>query len=408
MKNLFIAICWLVSLGVLSLHAESFRTVSAAENINADAMDAARSAALANGIIPAPRLDTQVAPKRFVGINFSAPLHLAGHKPATGNGSIMPAGLSGNPQVVAGTSVLPHQPLLLNSDLANGPCCYEEGIQVLVPEISNRYVISFDMASQHLGDSFNQFQLWLNDQSEPLLRFRADHLLLLEGVGAIASFMDDHLLHIQIDLDLSRDTLYLAINGNPIYSGDYHVESLQSLQFIMTIEGGATPDQVNPEATIALDNIVVANGAYQYVNLQTAMQRHTDTSLTDSHSVSFVTQIRNISDFGADNVVLTQLLPTGTNIDAIRSDELECESGLNSIICRTPFLDAMSEAKVYIQLSGDPQLKTLDVTSIATSDNEDIDNFDNRSKARFGGSGTILLLAALMLLWFTRAWRQDP
>lgn len=406
MKNVLIALCWVVSLGVLSLHAESFQAASTDVDYTANGSVAASQAD--NSCVDADTRTSRQspAPKRFVAINFSSPLHLPGQKPATGNGSIMPAGLSGNPQVAAATPVLSNQPLILNSDLANGPCCYEEGIQVLIPESSNHYVVSFDMASQHLGDSFNQFQLWLNDQTAPLLRFQSDYLLVLEGIGAIASFRDDHLLHLDLDLDLENQRLTIAINGERIYSGDQPLTQLQSLQFLMTIEGGATPDQVNPEAIIALDNIVVANSSYHYANLQTSVQQSSATNPRHDGAIEFVSHVKNISAHNADQVTLTHLLPVGVNVVDLHSEQMECEVGIEQIICHAAQLAPMAQADVSVQLVNNTQQPLPEVTVIATSATAEIDNYDNQVKVRMGGSGSLLLIAILLVLWMARGWHD--
>lgn len=395
MKNILIALCWLVSLGVLSLHAESSHTTSGEELSARDA--ATLPTATSSGNARADRSP----PQRFAALNFSAPLHLPGQKPATGTGSIMPAGLSGNPQVVAATPVLQHQPLILNSDLVNGPCCYEEGIQVLVREEAHHYAISFDLVTQQLADSFNQFQLWLNDDDAPLLRFQADHLLVLDGVGAIAGFREDQLLHVHIHLDLPAQQLAIAINGEELYRGERALKHLQALQFLMTIEGGATPEQVNPEARVALDNIVVGNGGYQYANLQTAVQR-SRTSEGGQGRIEFVASVNNISAHGARDVVLTHLLPPGVSVAAVDSAALACEVVQNQVICRAEQLNAMARAEVNLVLTAASDLADAELTVIASSTTEEIDNRDNQVRARFGGSGSLLLLVALLALWFMR------
>lgn len=404
MRNVLIALCWLVSLGVLSLHAESF-----------DSTDKSLAATLAPARDPATscgRDDVGMAisptpPQRFVAINFGAPLHLAGQKPATGNGSIMPAGLSGNPQVVAATPVLTQQPLLLNSDLINGPCCYEEGIQVLVAEESDHYAVSFDLASQQLGDSFNQFQLWLNDSTAPLLRFQSDYLVVLDGVGAIASFRDDHLLHVQLLLNVKAGQLQVRINGETLYVGERALEQLHSLQFLMTIEGGASPEQVNPHATIAIDNIVVANATYQYTNLQTTLHRGSTDHQRGQGLMEFVSRLKNVSAHAAEEVVLTHLLPPGTHIMAIDSDQLSCEALPDRVICRSDELAALGQANVTLQLASDDARQPMELTVIATSSTPEIDNYDNQVKGRFGGSSSLLLVAVLLVLWMAREWYED-
>ena len=401
MKNVLIALCWLVSLGVLSLHAESFEgsEVPAADSREADKATAAMCGR-ETGANPAE----VVEPRRFAALNFGAPLHLAGQKPATGNGSIMPAGLSGNPQVVAATPVLPNQPLLLNTELANGPCCYEEGIQVLVAEESAQYVVSFDLASQQLGDSFNQFQLWLNDDSAPLLRFQPDYLVVLEGVGAIASFRDDHLLHVQVQLDLQAGQLQVAINGEPLYAGELALTHLHSLQFLLTAEGGATPEQVNPEASVALDNIVVANASYEYVNLQATLQRSADEQ--PDGVIELLSIVQNVSAHTARDVILTHLLPAGTRVLAMNSEQMSCEATPDQVKCHVETLAALEQATVTLQLESAEQRQPLEVTAIATSQSDEIDNHDNRSQGRFAGNSSLLLLAALLLLWMAREWYE--
>lgn len=404
MKNVLIALCWLVSLGVLSLHAESFDSADKSQAATlASPRDKAASCARDSAgmaISPAP-------PQRFVAINFGAPLHLAGQAPTTGNGSIMPAGLSGNPQVVAATPVLTQQPLLLNSDLINGPCCYEEGIQVLVADESDHYVVSFDLASQQLGDSFNQFQLWLNDSAAPLLRFQSDYLVVLDGVGAIASFRDDHLLHVQLLLNVKAGQLQVSINGETLYVGERTLEQLHSLQFLMTIEGGATPEQVNPHATIAIDNIVVANATYQYANLQVTLHRGNADRQRRPGAVEFVSRLKNVSAHAAEEVVLTHLLPAGTQVLAIDSDQLNCEALLDRVVCRSEALPALGQAEVALQLAGEDTRQMVELTVIATSRTAEVDNYDNQVKGRFGGSSSLLLVAVLLVLWMAREWYED-
>lgn len=397
MKNILIALCWLASLGVLSLHAESFHSLNGNENLSAgDAADLDSGSACCSSA-PADNSPPQV----FAALNFSSPLHVAGQKPATGDSGITPAGLTGNPQVVAATPVLQHQPLVLNSDLINGPCCYEEGIQVLVHDDAQHYLISFDLASEQLDGSFNQFQLWLNGDSAPLLRFQSDHLVMVEGVGAVAGFHDNQLLHVQVWLDLEQQQLTLRINNQHIYQGQRALASLQSLQFLMTIEGGATPEQVNPEARVALDNIVVSNGSFGYANLQTHVQR-TAPSDARQDTVEFATTISNISAHAAHDVVITQLLPEGSRVAAIDSSLPDCEVTEQQVLCRTASLGAMEQIQVNLALNVAKEAANKGLTVIATSATDEIDNHDNQMTVRVGGSGSLLLLLALLALWLLR------
>ena len=398
MKNLLIALCWLVSLGVLSLHAESF---DSAGKTPATSHPTGNESARGREISPGPAVE----PRRFVALNFNAPLHPAGQKPVTGNGAGMPAGLSGYPQVVAATPVLPHQPLVLNTELANGPCCYEEGIQVLVAEESDQYVISFDLASQQLGRSNSQFQLWLNDGPAPLLRFQSDYLLVLDSVGAIASFRDDHLLHVQLLLDLPGRLLRVTINGETLHEGALALEYLHSLQFLMTIEGGATPDQVDPLASVAIDNIVVANAGYQYTNLHTSLQRGTHANPRQGQ-LETLARVQNVSGHSTKDLILTHLLPAGTRVKHMYSDTLTCEASSGQVRCHAQSLAPMEQASVTLSLESADTNQPLDITLIATSSTDEIDNHDNRASARFAGSTTLLGVAFLLLLWMAREWYE--
>jgi len=395
MKNILIAICWLASLGVLSLHAESINGRNGGANLSAADLDQPDWGA--DRVLPQ---DTS-PPRLFSALNFNAPLHHAGQRPVTGDSPFTPAGLSGNPQVVAATPVLKHQPLILNSDLINGPCCYEEGIQILVHEDAQHYVISFDLASQQLEGSFNQLQLWLNDDAQPTLRFQGDQLISVDSAGAVASFRDHQLLHVQLWLDLPRQQLVLHINDQLLYQGHHTLATLQSLQFVMTIEGGATPEQVNPEALVALDNIVVSNGSYRYANLQTHVQGRTLDN-DQMGNAEFVTTVNNVSAHAAHDVVLTQILPPGVSVAAIDSDTLDCETDESRVICRTPHIEAMNQLEVRLTLTVPADKSAEGLTVIATSNTEEIDNHDNRATIRMGGSGSLLLLVALLMLWFMR------
>ena len=396
MKNVLIAICWLASLGVLSLHAESIHGRHGGTNLSAadlDQPDCCTDTTLPQDSSP---------PRLFSALNFNAPLHNPSQRPVTGDSPFTPAGLSGNPQVVAATPVLTHQPLILNSDLINGPCCYEEGIQILVHEDAQHYVISFDLASQKLEGSFNQLQLWLNDDAQPTLRFHGDQLISVDGVGAVASFRDNQLLHVQLWLDLLQQQLVLRINDQLLYRGNHTLATLQSLQFVMTLEGGATPEQVNPEALVALDNIVVSNGSYRYANLQTHVQgRALDSGQTGN--VEFVTTLHNVSAHAAHNVVLTQILPPEVSVAAIDSDTLDCETDESRVICRTTQIDALDQLQVHLTLTVPAGKSAEGLTVIATSDTEEIDNHDNQARVPMGGSGSLLLLVALLMLWFMRS-----
>lgn len=402
MKNGLIALCWLVSLGILSLHAESTESTDRNPVTHGNRLPESITPCLHENVCTSI---SEIPPARFAAITFNGPRHPAGQKPVTGGGIDMPSGLSGNPQVVAATPVLAHQPLLLNTDLANGPCCYEEGIQVLVAEASDHYVVSFDLASQRLGDSFNQFQLWMNDAQAPLLRFQSDYQVTLDGVGAIASFRDDHLLHVQVLLNVKTGWIQISINGETLYAGERALDPLYSLQFLMTIEGGATPEQVNPQATFALDNIVVANGAYRYANLQATLHR---TRVSGRQGlVEFVSRLKNVSAHAAEDVVFTHLLPAGTAIMAIDSDQLNCEALADRVICHGDTLAAMAQASVSLLLDSAPMQQPGELSVIATSRTAEIDNYDNQVKGHFGGSTSLLLVAVLLVLWMAREWYED-
>lgn len=395
MKNALIAICWLASLGVLSLHAEAINGRHTSPMPSATAL------------LQPEQDDDSVAqddspPRLFSALTFNTPLHQTGQRPITGDSPFTPAGLSGNPQIVTATPVLQHQPLILNSDLINESCCYEEGIQILVHEDAQHYVISFDMASQQIEGSFHQLQLWLNDDTQPILRFQGDLLISVAGVGAVASFLDQQLLHVQLWLDLYRQQLILRINDQLLYQSDHPLTTLHSLQFVMAIEDGIPPEQVNPETLVAIDNIVVSNGSYRYANLQT----HVQGRILDNEQMGnakFVTTVNNISAHTAQNVVLTQILPPGVSVAAIDSDVLDCETDQSRVICRTTQIDAMAQLQVHLTLTIPAGESAEGLTVIATSDTEEIDNHDNQARVLMGGSGSLLLLVALLMLWFMRS-----
>ncbi|MEZ5506797.1 MAG: hypothetical protein R3F38_12855 [Gammaproteobacteria bacterium] len=82
---------------------------------------------------------------------------------------------------------------------------------------------------------------------QPTLRFQGDQLISVDGVGAVASFRDNQLLHVWLWLDLLQQQLVLRINDQLLYRGNHTLATLQSLQFVMTLEGGATPEQVSPK-----------------------------------------------------------------------------------------------------------------------------------------------------------------
>ena len=393
MKHFLLTLCWFVSLGILSLHAES------PDRSRPLGLDLPRSTPTSASTYNEP-------PRRFVAISFGAPQHQIGHAPATGFRADLPSGLTGNPQVVAATAALPNQPLLLNTELANGPCCYEEGIQVLVNEEAQQYAISFDLATQQLGDSFNQFQLWLNDASAPLLRFQPDYQVVLDQVGAIAGFGDDQRLHISLLLDIEQGQLELIINDVLLYQGEYLLDSLHSLQFLMTAEGGATPEQVNPEASAALDNILVANGSYRYTNLHADLQRSTETT-KNAQELALQSRVRNNSNQIAEEVSLVHLLPPGTRVIRLTSNELDCDVIEDLVRCYTDQLSPMAQATLLLTLENTHPKEGMDISVMATSPAEDIDSSDNYASSHFAGSSSLLFLLSVLLLWWMMGQKTD-
>ncbi len=332
--------------------------------------------------------------QRFYQVNFNDPLNQTPHRPATGASPNLPAGVEGNPRVVPALASM-GQPLLLNTELVNGPCCYREEISFPVRGQADQYVISFDLLTARLLGSRNQFHVRLNESEEAVLTFSGDGMMLWSGGGAVARFQDDRLLHVTLTVDRRAARLILQVNGEEVHAAPTPLDNLRMVQFGMSSADGLTPEQIDPEPFAALDNIVIADGHYQYVNLQTRIG--TATRQADD-ILEFSVQVRNLSDHPAHDVVLTHLLPAGAELVSARSDFWSCQPVRSHLLCTAPELAAMSQASVTLNLRMHQPGQWLDFTSIAVSGDVEVDNTDNRGKARLGGSAGWLLLGALLLL----------
>jgi len=339
-----------------------------------------------------------LTPKRYFALNFSSPLHLPDQRPTTGTGFNLPTAITGNPQVVGAAPIL-HQPLILNTEIGNGPCCYREGIVLALPPTDDPLVISFDLVTEKLLGSRNRLQLHLNHLPTPLLSFSSEGLVLLNDTDAIASFSDDHLLHLQLTLDFASQQLALSINGDPVYNAAATLPAIQNLRFLMTAESGLAPEQINPEPYAALDNIVVANTAFQYANLQTRLLGGDHFGKWDNGKIEFMVNVRNISDHPARDVVVTSTLPAGVSLDSVESDTLLCNGAGNKVICGAAQLAGMQQAFVTIRVNARDADRHFAFTSIAVSSTPEIDNYDNQANAQFGG-GLGLIIPVLILLWW--------
>ena len=340
------------------------------------------------------------APERWVQANFNAPLMLSDYRPVAGSLPGAPQFLSGNPRVVPAMASFT-QPLLLNTELGNGPCCYSEEVGFRVPGQAAQYLISFDLVTVQLVGSNNRFRLLLNDADEASLTFSGDGLVLWSGGGAVTRFDDDHLLHVQLALDLNRQTLSLRINGELLHAATTSIQSLRAVRFNMSSEDGMTPEQIDPEPFVALDNLVIGNGADRFVNLQT---RIGGASSSGDDQVEVEVQVRNLSDHAAREVALTHLLPADVELVSTHSEQMDCHPVRRHVICSMAELPGMARASVMLTLRS-PHGKAgagFEVTSIAVSTGEEIDNSDNRSNARLGGSAGLLMLIGLLVLVLLR------
>ena len=338
------------------------------------------------------------APKRWVHANFNAPLLLGEFSPVTGSLPEAPQTLSGNPRVVPAMASFT-QPLLLNTELGNGPCCYSEEVGFSVPGQASQYQVSFDLVTSQLVGSSNRFRLLFNDADEAALTFSGDGLVLWSGGGAVARFDDDRLLHVQLALDLRRQTLSLRINGETLHTASTAIQSLQNVRFNMSSEDGMTPGQIDPEPFVALDNVVIGNGADRFVNLQTLIG---SAATSGNDQVEFEVRVHNLSDHAAQEVALTHLLPPGVELLSARSEQMDCHPVRRHVICSLAELGGMAQASVILTVRGTDAGVGFEITSIAVSTGAEIDNSDNRSRARLGGSTGLLMLTGLMVLVLLR------
>lgn len=334
----------------------------------------------------------------FYQVNFNAPLAHGAFSPDTG-GTAWPSALAGNPQVIPAVAAL-GQPLLLNTELGNGPCCYQEEIAFEVDTQADQFVIAFDLLTARLVGSRNQFRVLLNDADEAALSFSNEGMVLWSGGGAIAGYVDHQLVHVQLTLDRTRQTLSLRINGETVHTAPTATDGLRAVRFNMASADGMTPEQIDPEPFAALDNIVISNGSYRYVNLQTSIGQSTQRD--ESGLMEFSVQVRNRSEHTAHDLVLTHLLPAGVEFVAAHSDQLTCQPVRDQVLCKLVQLGGLEQASVMLSVRSTRADQWLEFTSIAVSNDEEIDNADNQGKARLGGSAGLLMLIGVLLLLYLR------
>lgn len=337
------------------------------------------------------------APHRYVQATFNAPLSDRPFRPQPGPGTHQPQAVTGNP-LVTPTFAAFTQPLLLNAELGNGPCCYQEEVAFrLTGPASPVYLIGFDLGTAGLAGSRNHLRVLLNEGAEATLTFSEDGLILWEGSQAVARYEDGSVLRVQLRLDLPARQLSLSINGERLHRADTRLSSLTAVRFAMSSADGLTPDQIDPEPFAALDNVVISNDSDRSVNLHTRITQVT-TEATSGQQVLEVA-VTNRGDHQAHALVLTHLLPKQMELVAVDSDIWHCQPGDRQILCTAPELDSQAQAAVRLTLRGQPPLPGQTFTSIVVSQDDEIDNADNRSIALAGGSpGLMLLVAGLVLL----------
>jgi hypothetical protein len=198
----------------------------------------------------------------YYDIDFSSPEHTVGLPPAVGYSPTRPSSIVfGSPIVESSLGVLNEQPLVFNT-AGNSPSFYYDQIRINVGKAQSYYFVSFDVTTESLLNSSNNFSILFDTPSVGgKISFMNDGSVNLGSPRAptIGRFNDDTIIHTQIALDMVGKNWSININGNPLYTGPFITgNDFEDIRFSLGLISSASGR--DDRTFVGLDNILVANG----------------------------------------------------------------------------------------------------------------------------------------------------
>jgi hypothetical protein len=196
----------------------------------------------------------------YYDIDFSSPEHIVGLPPSVGSQPTRPSSIVfGSPTVQRSLGALNNQPLVFNTT-GNAPSFYYDQIALNVAKAQQHYFVSFDMLTQNLVSSRNDFVVLFDTPTIRNLEFNNDGSIGIFGTrsGTIGSFRDNTLMHFEIDIDMIKQNWTISMNSNILCNWAFVPDNdIESIRFS---EGLAIMNVPQDNSTyVGLDNIIVAN-----------------------------------------------------------------------------------------------------------------------------------------------------
>ena len=141
----------------------------------------------------------------FYDITFSSPEHTVGHVPITGSSPTRPSQIVfGAPIVSSSLGLLQNQPLVFNTT-GNRPSFYYDQIILIVSKNAAFYYVAFDVLTQNLIGSTNQFKLLFDTPTVRNIVFRNNGTIYIQNKGehrVIGHFTENTLMHCEVYMDM--------------------------------------------------------------------------------------------------------------------------------------------------------------------------------------------------------------
>jgi hypothetical protein len=197
----------------------------------------------------------------FYDITFSSPEHTVGHVPVTGSSPTRPSQIVfGAPIVSSSLGLLQNQPLVFNTT-GNRPSFYYDQIELIVGKNAAFYYVAFDVLTQNLIGSTNQFKLLFDTPTVRNIVFRNNGTIYIQRPWehrVIGHFTENTLMHCEVYMDMIQKEWTIFVNNNQIHSGLFNPdEDVRSIRFSLgLVTSGTSPDHTT---NVGLDNIIVAD-----------------------------------------------------------------------------------------------------------------------------------------------------
>lgn len=206
-------------------------------------------------------------PVVYYDVDFSSPTHSLNQVPATGSGFNTPSQIVfGQPIVQQSLGSLTNQPLVFNT-LGNSPSFYYDQLEFGVGRGSSKYSLSFDLWTQDLVGSGNNFSLLFDTpvvqkisfDSNGEIRVDAGHfgqcLTKLCYSSVISGFRDEELLNVLIDIDIASSEWSVMVNDAHLFDGLFSASGGDIFSFRYSLGLQSSASSPNHLTYTGLDNI---------------------------------------------------------------------------------------------------------------------------------------------------------